>query len=119
MVSARDKPAPVRSVAFDVFWQAYPRKERRPDAIRAWNKLRPPPDECDAIMAGLMRWQLSEQWARGIRPHAATWLNGRQWEDEPEPAKNGRHDEPQQEAGAMAWIRRQEAKASTTKHATT
>lgn len=84
--SARGKPAPVCPDAFDAFWRGYPRKERKPAAIAAWNKLRPPPDECDAIMAGLTRWQASAQWARGIYPHPATWLNGRQWEDEPEPA---------------------------------
>lgn len=93
----RDKP-PAYTRPFLVFWSAYPRKENKAEAWKAWNKLRPPPDLCDEIMTGLAHWQQSRQWTEGIYQHASTWLNRRQWEDEPEVApttpkerRNGRY----------------------------
>lgn len=93
----RDKP-PAYTRPFLAFWAAYPRKENKAEAWKAWNKLRPPPDLCDEIMTGLTHWQQSRQWTEGIYQHASTWLNRRQWEDEPEVApttpkerRNGRY----------------------------
>lgn len=93
----REKP-PAYTRPFLAFWAAYPRKENKAEAWKAWNKLRPPPDLCDEIMTGLTHWQQSRQWTEGIYQHASTWLNRRQWEDEPEVApttpkerRNGRY----------------------------
>ena len=41
-------------------------------------------------MHGLARWKDSDQWTRDdgrFIPHPATWLNGRQWEDEVQPRR--------------------------------
>jgi hypothetical protein len=69
-----------RSAAFDVFWERWPRKEAKPAAVRSWTKI--PVAEYPAIMAGLEKWILSNQWKRGVIPHPATWLNGKRWLDE-------------------------------------
>jgi hypothetical protein len=78
---------PHYSATFEAFWRQYPRREKKPGAWSAWQKIAPPRgptgEMADAILAGVATWLLSEQWQRGIYPHAATWLNGRQWEDEP------------------------------------
>jgi len=72
--------------AFRAFYGAYPRKEKRPAALRAWLAQGCEPI-ADTVMAGLARWQ--PEFARrkakdpSTVPHPASWLNGWQWEDEP------------------------------------
>lgn len=72
---------------FPAFWAAYPRKIRKVDASKAYAKAlkRAGPQ---AITAGLERhlpiWEHTEP---GFIPHAATWLNGDRWEDEPTPSR--------------------------------
>jgi hypothetical protein len=77
-------------VWFDAFWSCYPRKVAKASALKAWKKAATSEAVKDAIMAGL-KAQLPEMRRRGIIgtkfdttyiPHAATWLNGRRWEDE-------------------------------------
>lgn len=70
---------------FDLFWQAYPRKEAKKDALRAWGKLDPDDKLLGTILAALKVQAKSEQWTRqGVRyiPYPATWLNGERWADE-------------------------------------
>lgn len=70
---------------FAEFWQAYPRKVSKPQAIKAWRKLKPDTQTHTAILAGLERDRRSDQWLRDggqFIPHPATWLNGRRWEDD-------------------------------------
>lgn len=71
------------SAAFQAFYLAYPRKEKRPAARRAWEKA-----DCDLIadriMAGLARWQPEYASREPDKiPHPSTWLNNEQWNDEP------------------------------------
>lgn len=77
---------------FDEFWAAFPRKEAKQAARKAWGKLRP-----DAGLLGQMLEAIEQQkawkaWLEGFIPHPATWLNGRRWEDEAPPAVNGSID---------------------------
>lgn len=71
--------------AFERFWTAYPRKVSKADARKAfgkaWAKL-PPHDEEAIIVGGLERAKAAWTDAQFI-PHAATWLNGERWNDEP------------------------------------
>jgi hypothetical protein len=74
-----------RTRLFQEFWKAYPRKEAKGRAEKAWEKLRPSVPLVEAIMCGLERAKGSKAWQEeGGRyiPHPATWLNGRRWEDE-------------------------------------
>ena len=70
------------------FWPAYPRKVKKPPALRAWRALRPWSQEhLDSIYDGLGRW--NDYWRdRGTPkdkiPYPATFLNGHQHEDEPQ-----------------------------------
>jgi hypothetical protein len=72
--------AETRGAAFDVFWESWPKKQDKSAALRAWMKI--PVSEYAAITAGLGKWLKSEQWARGVIPHPATWLNKKRWQDE-------------------------------------
>lgn len=76
---------PTGEEGFSEFWEAYPRKEAKKNALAAWGKLKVDPEMMDRIMTALRKQAGSEQWQReGGRfiPLPATWLNGRRWEDE-------------------------------------
>lgn len=70
------------------FWTAYPRKEGKGAAWKAWQrtaKMRNPL-ELTVILAAIERHKDTEQWDDPkFIPHPATWLNQRRWEDEPTP----------------------------------
>ncbi len=70
---------------FQAFWSAYPRKAAKANALKAFEKLNPDGDLMKMMIGALSRWSKSEQWTKDggqFVPHAATWLNGRRWEDE-------------------------------------
>lgn len=74
---------------FEDFWKEYPKKIKKEQARKAWNKLRPAPDLRNAILAAVRKQKLSSDWTKDSGkyiPHAITWLNGRRWEDEVEVA---------------------------------
>jgi len=66
---------------FDEFWQAYPRKEGKEAARKAWPKAA---SELPAILAALEWQRASDAWRDPqFIPHGSTYLNGRRWEDDP------------------------------------
>lgn len=70
---------------FDAFWACYPRKVAKPEAVKAWYKIKP--RQHADVMAGLSTW--CAYWsARGepeFVPHPATWLRREGWADAPPP----------------------------------
>ena len=70
--------------SFAGFWEEYPRRQKRPEAERAWMKLPLRGKEgFDQVLLGLYRWQASEQWKDPqYVPLPATWLNAHQYEDD-------------------------------------
>ena len=73
---------------FDAFWSAYPRHTARATAEKAFEKLAPSADLLDEIVAAVRAQACWPAWQRdggAYIPHAATWLNGRRWEDEKPP----------------------------------
>ncbi len=83
-ISSREERAR-EEAGFERFWSAYPRKVGKADArkafAKAWRKL-PPFDEDLILSGGLERAKAAWTDAQFI-PHAATWLNGERWTDEP------------------------------------
>lgn len=82
--------------SFATFWTCYPKKRSKPDALRAWKKIKPDPALADEIMTGLQKWSESYDWMKDngrYVPYPASWLNNRGWEDDipsaktPEPVK--------------------------------
>ena len=70
---------------FDIFWNEYPRRVSRKDAVKAWKKLKPDGDLFEVIMENLRKQKNSDDWKRDdgqYIPYASKWLNGRRWEDE-------------------------------------
>lgn len=75
----------VAKVAFDRFWEAYPRKDSKAASLKAFSKIAPDEQLFAQILAGIERAETSEQWCKDdgkFIPHASTWLNQRRWEDE-------------------------------------
>lgn len=91
------KPLPQ---GFEVFWDAYPRKIDKQDAVRAWAKIGHEAGIETKIMDVLERYKASDQWVKDggeFIPHPATWLNKRRWESDPPPAAastNGQRRNP-------------------------
>jgi hypothetical protein len=73
-----------READFANFWQAYPRKDAKQAALKAWQKIAPDDDAQRAMAADLERRKQSSQWLKDggqFIPMPATYLNGRRWED--------------------------------------
>lgn len=71
--------------AFSKFWAEYPNKKAKPNAVKAWAKLKVNDELFAKIMDGLARYKKSPEWTKDFGsfiPHPATWLNAKRWEDE-------------------------------------
>lgn len=82
------KPLAISSPLFDEFWQLWPRREGKANAVKAWQKATKKISESDLV-------QKARAYVTGptvpqtqFVPHAATWLNGERWNDEPEPVRH-------------------------------
>jgi uncharacterized protein YdaU (DUF1376 family) len=77
---------------FDRFWQPYPKKENMPGAMKAFERAIRSADVSE-ILSGIEAWKKSGKWDDPkFIPHAASFLNGRRWEDEVgvKPSKGGK-----------------------------
>ena len=86
----KNSPSPL--FGFDQFWAAYPKKTAKPDAIKAYGKIKPDEALLARILSAIQKQKQTAQWQEdGGRfvPYPATWLNGRRWEDEVQAAPAG------------------------------
>lgn len=70
---------------FDAFWSAYPRKDKKADALKAFAKLAPDASLLADMVARVELLKQTDDWMKDAGqfiPLAASWLNGRRWEDE-------------------------------------
>lgn len=74
---------------FDEFWDAYPRKENKAKARLAWVKARRRV-AAQVIIDGARRYRDDPNREAAFTAHAATWINGERWGDDPLPAKEGK-----------------------------
>ena len=71
---------------FDRFWSAYPRKQAKPAAARAFARVKADDQMLAQMLAAISAQAASEQWRKDngrFIPLPATWLNQRRWEDMP------------------------------------
>jgi len=71
-----------KSDSFSQFWEIYPKREAKQDALKAWNKLNPDSELLALILAAVPKHKATDNWKQGFIPLPATFLNGRRWEDE-------------------------------------
>lgn len=79
-------PGDFPSIEFEQFWEAYPRKEKKITAWKAWRALGSSRPGLAKILAAVCRFAESDLWQKENgryvqQPHK--WLEGRRWLDEP------------------------------------
>jgi hypothetical protein len=117
--STEDPPTPRKPPGerlpdgFADFWAAYPRKEAKGRAVRAWQKIHPTAELRARMLEAVGRQKRSAKWLEEngrFIPHPATWLNDRRWEDEQEhgagPAPGSLADLEQRAARTKAEMQR-------------
>jgi hypothetical protein len=75
----------VNDVVFKRFWDEYPKKVAKQDAIKAWKKLKLTDELAEKIISAVKAQSASEQWTKDngqYIPNPSTWLNRGQWDDE-------------------------------------
>ena len=97
------KPTRLRAVGpvaehqdFAQFWSAYPKKEDKKEAQRAFDKAMTKTSLGD-ILPALGRAIASEQWTKDrgkYIPLASTWLNKERWTDQPTTSNGSMHRPP-------------------------
>ena len=78
---------PITNKDFEKFYEAYPKKKSKPQALKAWLKHKP---DINVVLKSLIMHKKSEQWTidKGkYIPYPATWLNAEGWNDEIETKK--------------------------------
>lgn len=76
--------------SFNQFWDKYPNKKAKKDAIKAWGKIKLNDDLFNLIIESLKKHKKSVNWVKdggNFIPYPATWLNGERWNDEVEEAQ--------------------------------
>lgn len=71
--------------AFETFWKLYPRKTAKDNARKAFAKINPDAELLAQILESLAKHCACQSWLKDdgqFIPHAATWLNGKRWNDE-------------------------------------
>jgi hypothetical protein len=66
------------------FWQAYPRKANKQDALRAWQQTTEVRPDLSVILNAIKEQSKTKSWMEGYIPHPSSWLRGHRWEDETE-----------------------------------
>ena len=66
---------------FNVFWKQYPRKVAKPNAEKAWLKIKPDDVVLKKMLDAINRQGLAGREMQFV-PHPASWLNAKRWEDE-------------------------------------
>ena len=73
-------------IDFSQWWDLYPRKFSKKDAMKAWSKLKPAEQvkALEALPNHIKNWSGN---AIAFIPYPATWIRGERWEDEIKPIK--------------------------------
>lgn len=67
---------------FDQFWQAYPKKQNKPDAKKAWSQTIDARPSLSVLISAILEQSKTKTWVGGYVPLPASWLRGHRWADE-------------------------------------
>ena len=71
-----------KTIRFDEFWLAYPKKSGKKDCLKKW-KARNLDEKADLIIDSVrLRIKTDSEWIKGYIPNPTTFINGDRWEDE-------------------------------------
>lgn len=77
-----------QAAEFDQFWIAYPRKDDKPRALKAWPKATATAD-ASLIITGAIRYANDPNRDDAFTKQPATWLNAECWNNPPLPRRSG------------------------------
>jgi hypothetical protein len=69
---------------FDEFWTAFPKKQNKPDAKKAWQQTIDARPSLSVLIAAIVNQSKSKTWMEGYVPLPGSWLRGHRWADEME-----------------------------------
>lgn len=72
-------------VMFKIFWEEYPKKKSKGEALKSFKKIKPNEELFQIIISQLKLFKKTKEWKKDkgqFIPHPATWLNQKRWEDE-------------------------------------
>jgi hypothetical protein len=78
------RPSAAEPPGFDAFWFAYPRKDSKPHAVKAYRSALKRSDP-ETLLLAAQRFRDDPRRNPNYTPYAATWLNGDRWNDQPAP----------------------------------
>lgn len=65
------------------FWEIYPKKNKKKDAERIFNKINPCDELFEKIVLAIRLQGETQRWKAGYIPDPTTWLNQERWNDDP------------------------------------
>ena len=83
--SFKDKRAKALEQRFDSWWQCYPKKRNRGQALKAWNLIKPDEELTEQIIAATEVARQTSDWQKEggkYIPYPATWLRAQGWLDQ-------------------------------------
>ena len=102
----QDETATLQDRRFEEFWQAYPKKQGKGAARKAWGKIHPNAALHKLILESVKAHaERNPQWQRDngqYIPNPATWLNQSRWEDETPKATTQQNGGEQRNDGGHA-----------------
>jgi len=69
---------------FEEFWSAFPRKQNKPDAKKAWQQTIDARPNLSVLISAILNQSKSKSWMEGFVPLPGSWLRGHRWADEME-----------------------------------
>jgi DNA-binding PadR family transcriptional regulator len=74
----------IQEERFNRFWECYPRKIKRKNAEKAWEKISPNEELTEKIIEAVNNAKKHDYRFKEEKytPHPATWLNGMEWENQ-------------------------------------
>jgi hypothetical protein len=106
----KDKVVDKDKERFNTFWEAYPKKKSKGDALKAWKQIKPSKELSDVIISKLLLLNASHDWTKEggkFIPYPASWLRAGGWDDE---VKDYQQTEAEamsvKHAGALAFARK-------------
>ena len=80
------------SEGFEQFWAAYPKKQAKQDAVKAFRSAKLKPEQLQSVLQDIQRRRASAEWTKDggqFVPLPATYLRGKRWEDTPVSQQDG------------------------------
>lgn len=78
-----EKTDPVHMSSFEIWYEKYPKKEAKKEAINSWINIKPDSELLEKMLKALEWQKKSQKWIDGIIPMPSTYLNNERWDDQP------------------------------------